>query len=229
LEKRLKRESSKDNFRIVASLLGDGALSDAKRAEECGADILELRIDTMSDETVRKIRDSTELPILITFRRKEDGGFYEGDEENRKERLLSLLPLADMLDIELNSEIRDEIVEKCKEKGIECIVSYHDIYQTPSDEFMERVLRESLKIGDIAKLAVRPTEHEDVLRVLRLLLKFRGDPICVISMGEIGKYSRVVAPLYGSVLTYGCISRSAAEGQLHIEALRNAIELLRLR
>ncbi|MBC7114146.1 MAG: type I 3-dehydroquinate dehydratase [Archaeoglobi archaeon] len=225
MEERSRKESSKSEFSIVASLLGDDAPKELDEAERY-ADILELRIDAMSDETVREIQRRAEKPLILTFRRRAEGGFYEGDEESRKERILSLLPLSDFVDIEINSEIRDEIIEACRREKIRCIVSFHDMKETPPRGDLERIVEDCLNLGDIAKIAVRARSYRDVLTLLNTLLEFRGSPLCMISMGEIGKHSRVIAPLYGSVLTYGCLSTSAAPGQIHVRELREMIEKL---
>lgn len=216
----------KNEFGIVASLLGDDATGDLGEAEKY-ADILELRIDTMRDETVEEIHRRTERPLILTYRRRAEGGFYEGDEGIRKERIISLLSFADFVDIEINSEIRDEIIDACRKEKVKCIVSFHDMEKTPSKEELERIAEESLNLGDLGKIAVRANSYRDVLILLDVLLEFRDSPLCMISMGEIGKHSRVIAPLYGSILTYGCVSRSAAPGQIHVRELREMIERLR--
>jgi len=214
--------------KIVASLLGKEAVKDLPEAEKY-ADLLELRIDTMSDEIVKEVCKKTDLPVILTFRRAEDGGFYRGDEEERRDRILSLLSFVDFVDVELNSSVREELLEECQEAGVGTIVSYHDLSGTPPKDMMMEIVEESLKLGDLGKLAVKALRPRDVLRALEILLSFQDEPLCVISMGEIGKHSRVIAPLYGSVLTYGCVSRSAAEGQLHIKELRTLIEMLKPR
>ncbi|CAG0981854.1 partial 3-dehydroquinate dehydratase, partial [Methanosarcinales archaeon] len=50
--------------------------------------------------------------------------------------------------------------------------------------------------------------------------------VCAIAMGEIGKHSRVMAPLYGSVMTYGYVDIPVAPGQLRVDELKNMLKIL---
>jgi 3-dehydroquinate dehydratase-1 len=70
----------------------------------------------------------------------------------------------------------------------------------------------------------------DVLDLLRVTLDARdaGRAVCTIAMGEPGKHTRVIAPFYGSVLTYASVegAASAAPGQLPVNKLKKIMELL---
>ncbi len=77
----------------------------------------------------------------------------------------------------------------------------------------------------IAKIAVTPTCMRDNLEIIGLLLEAKI-PLCAIAMGQIGRHLRAVAPLYGSVLTYGYVSEAVAPGQMSIAELRQAQRLL---
>ena len=97
---------------------------------------------------------------------------------------------------------------------------------------MKTILEEMFLAGaDIAKLAVMPQSMEDVLNLLRVTLDFRneGKSVCTIAMGKPGKHTRVVAPLYGSVLTYASVesSAAAAPGQLPVDEVKKIMELLK--
>ncbi|MDL5501677.1 MAG: type I 3-dehydroquinate dehydratase [Candidatus Methanoperedens sp.] len=41
-----------------------------------------------------------------------------------------------------------------------------------------------------------------------------------------GKHSRIMAPLYGSVMTYGYVDIPVAPGQLRVDELKNMLQLL---
>jgi len=72
---------------------------------------------------------------------------------------------------------------------------------------------------------------EDVLNLLRVTLDFRGagKSVCTIAMGEQGKHTRVIAPFYGSVLTYASMERdsTAAPGQLPVDKVKKIMEMLK--
>jgi len=45
-------------------------------------------------------------------------------------------------------------------------------------------------------------------------------------MGEKGKHSRVIAPVYGSVMTYGYVDTPTAPGQLKVDELKKILKML---
>ncbi len=215
------------NKSIVASV-GGNPIECAIRAKKVGADILELRIDLMQEDA-RKILPELRklgLPVIITNRMKQEGGAWEGSEDERIQKLLSLLPGADAVDIELCAEGRDEVVKKAKSIGKTVIISTHDFQRTPQNDIMLGVIRESQEAGaDIAKLAVMPQSLEDVLRLFEVTLHSKGS-VCTIAMGDTGRHSRIIAPIYGSVMSYGYVDAPTAPGQLRVDELKHMLEII---
>lgn len=228
---------------VVAVIL-EKPLETSKKAAEKGADILEIRLDLLgirglkrAAETIRKIKSETGLPVLITNRSGAEGGKWEGKEEDRIGLLTGLLSLRngpDAIDIELSAskKERDEVIKAAKDHGKTIIVSFHNFLKTPSFQDMSTALEEMFLAGaDIAKLAVMPQSMEDTLNLLRVTLDFKnaGKSVCTIAMGSQGKHTRVVAPLYGSVLTYASIESDAASapGQLPVDELKKTMEMLK--
>ncbi len=215
------------NKSIVASI-GKAPVDSAIKAKKLGADVLELRIDLL-DVDARKILAQLKklsLPLIITNRMKQEGGAWEGSEAERIQKLSSLLPLADAVDIELCAEERDAVVKKAKSTGKTVIISTHDFQRTPEIDVMLGVIRESFEAGaDIAKLAVMPQSFEDVLRLLEVTLHSK-EAVCTIAMGDIGRHSRVIAPIYGSVMTYGYVDAPTAPGQLKVDELKSILKIL---
>lgn len=215
------------NKSIVASI-GKAPVDSAIKAKKLGADLLEVRIDLM-DVDARKILAQLKklgMPVIITNRMKQEGGAWEGSEAERIQKLSSLLPLADAVDIELCAEERDAVVKKAKGAGKTVIISTHDFQRTPELEVMMGVIGESFEAGaDTAKLAVMPHSFEDVLRLLEVTLRSKR-AVCTIAMGEIGRHSRVIAPIYGSVMTYGYVDEPIAPGQLRVDELKYMLKIL---
>jgi 3-dehydroquinate dehydratase-1 len=217
------------NKSIVAAI-GKNPVESATKAKKLGADILELRIDLLDDysETGMIIQEmnKTGLPVFITNRMKQEGGAWEKSEDERISVLLSLIPFADAVDIELCAKDRDRVVKEAKKSGKTVIISTHDFKKTPPSDAMKSVLDKSFAAGaDIAKLAVMPDSFDDVLRLLDVTLHARG-AVCTIAMGDIGKHSRVIAQVYGSVMTYGSVGTATAPGQLRVDELRTILELI---
>lgn len=215
------------NKSIVASI-GKAPVDSAIKAKQLGADLLELRIDLLDVDARKTLQELKKLglPVIITNRMKQEGGAWKGSEAERIQKLLSLLPLADAVDIELCAEDRDAVVKKAKSMGKTVIISTHDFQRTPSYEIMMGVIREAFEAGaDIAKLAVMPHSFEDVLRLLEVTLHSKY-AVCTIAMGDFGRHSRVIAPVYGSVMTYGYVDTPTAPGQLRVDELKDMLKIL---
>jgi 3-dehydroquinate dehydratase-1 len=227
---------------IVAVILQD-PFEASKKAAHMGADILEIRLDLLGIrdkdlalETIRKIKLETGLPVIITNRSCIEGGKWEGKEAERISLLVALIAHengADAVDIELSTEKeeRDRVVKAAKSNGKTVIISYHDFSKTPSFQEMKSTVEGAFLAGaDIAKLAFMPHSMRNVLDLLELTLdaKETGRAICTIAMGKLGEHTRVIAPLYGSVLTYASIkdTASSAPGQLPVDELKKIMELL---
>ena len=214
--------------RSIVAVIGNRPAESAEQAKKLGADILELRIDLLKVNARAALHDirETGLPVIITNRMKQEGGAWGGSEEERVSTLISLLPLADAVDIELCARDRDMVVKKARDTGKTVIISTHDFEKTPASNVMSEIISESVTAGaDIAKLAVMPNSLEDVHRLLEVTLHADAT-VCTLAMGEKGRYSRVVAPLYGSVMTYGYVGKATAPGQLRVDELRYILNVI---
>ncbi len=227
---------------IIAVIL-EKPLETSKKATEIGADILEIRLDLLgirdrdtAAETIRKIKSETGLPVIITNRSYIEGGKWDGKEAERIGLIKDLLTLRDgpdAVDIELSidEDERDKAVESAKNNGKTVIISSHDFSKTPSFTEMKATLEDAFIAGaDIAKLAVMPQSMKNIMDLLRVTLDFggAGRAICTIAMGDLGKHTRVIAPFYGSVLTYASVENTilTPPGQLPVDKLKKIMELL---
>lgn len=210
-----------DRTLLVASITSD-LISRAKEAEEQGADAVELRIDLYKGDALHDLKRYRSkgggLPVIVTNRPKDQGGVFEGSEDERLNVLEEAIEYADAVDIEITADRKDELVKRAKDNDVTVIVSYHDFERTPSLDEMSEIIKRGLDLGDVAKVAVTPDDQEDVFRVIELTLKHKDDPICTISMGPLGAYSRVVTPFYGSRIAYVSLGEErTAPGQMTLE------------
>lgn len=201
------------------------ALKSAEKAIDLGADIVELRIDTIEgpdpDEIQQLIKD-IDYPTIATNRMKSEGGFFRGSEEERISILIKAAKYADIVDIELQTE--DELQEEVIKSSKSTIISYHDFKKTPPFEELLEVVKAEKEIGNIAKFAVMPVEHKDTLTVLNVLSEVPNT--IGIAMGELGKYTRVVAPIFGSPITFASIGKKSAPGQIDINTTMDILRKL---
>jgi len=200
-------------------------LQSAKKAIELGADILEFRIDALEDpdpDEVQEIISNINYPLIATNRIHSEGGFFNGSERERTSILIKAAKYADIVDIELQTDrkMREEVIKASKST----IISYHNFKKTPSFEELLNVVKKEKEIGDIAKFAVMPNDTKDTLIVLKVLSEVQNT--IGIAMGEIGKYTRIVAPLFGSPITFASVDNESAPGQLDIKTTKNILRKL---
>lgn len=203
----------------------ESALESSKSSINAGADILELRIDFIENsepDDVKNLIQEIDFPLIATNRRREENGFFKGSESDRIEILLEAAKVAEIVDIELGTEL--DYLNKIVNKSNQTIVSYHDFEKTPDKDFLLEIVNKELKLGDMAKFAVMPKTMADTLIVLNVLSEVENT--VAISMGDIGSYTRVVAPLFGSPITFASYENSSAPGQLNIETTRDFIDKL---
>ncbi|MDF0590934.1 type I 3-dehydroquinate dehydratase [Candidatus Methanocrinis natronophilus] len=211
---------------VVAVLSGPAAERDASAAEGLGADLVEVRLDLVPGDpigVIRRVREATQLPIIATNRIAEEGGAFRGGEGERIQILAEASAWADLVDVELLAGGRDRLMEAV---GRPLIISYHDFGGMPSLEGTRSILAEIFDAGaDIAKVALTPPTLKDCLGLLQLVHETER-PLSLMGMGDLGKHLRAVAPVYGSVLTYGHIGAATAPGQIPVKALRELLDAL---
>lgn len=225
------REFDLQNKTGIVASIGEDPVNSSITAKQLGADILEIRLDLLNIQTpedawdtIEKIRSKVNLPCIATLRSREEGGYWSGTEKNRINLLLDIVPSVDAVDIELSAPDKNWVIKGASNAGVTVVVSSHNFTSTPSVEEMYEILDSCHDSGvDIAKLALMPETMQDVLDLFQVTLDF-PKPISTIAMGKLGKHSRIIAPFYGSVLTYGSVTNAVAPGQLRVDKLKEFME-----
>jgi 3-dehydroquinate dehydratase-1 len=212
--------------RICAAIVNNDL--EAIKGVEPLVDMLEVRIDLIGSgwrELVRHL----EKPWIACNRRAEEGGSWQGSESQRIDELLSAVKLgAGIFDIELSSPGVASVVKEVKGQA-DCLLSYHDLEQTPSLEKMREIVNNQLAAGaDICKVIGTARSFADNMVTLQLISEFPESRIVAFAMGPLGLTSRVLCPLVGSYFTYASISEGleSAAGQLTVKDLREIYGLL---
>ena len=179
----------------------------ARRDGARGADLVELRLDTVGEPDVEgALRDRT-CPVLVTCRPSWEGGRFTGSEEERHGILRRALALgADWVDLEWRGGFEALIAER---GGRNIVLSMHDFEETPDDlEDRYRAMRATG--AEVVKLAVRSRSASEVARLLRLGRTSRPDRLVLVGMGPVGVPTRLLPAHFGSCWTYaGTRSRRA--------------------
>ena len=194
------------------------------------ADLIEIRADYLAEPDLVPILTQRTKPFIVTNRRKEEGGRFEGEERKRLEILRQAMDQgADYIDVEMGSEevLLQSLIEEQRRncEKTELLLSYHDFRETPSSPALYDLFDRMIEIkAKIVKIVTFAQSYEDNLRILSLIphAKKRGQEIIAFCMGEKGKVSRVLAPMMGAVWVYASSSqgKGSAPGQLTAQELR---------
>ncbi len=181
-------------------------------------------------------RELGELPLLVTFRTKEEGGEQSISPAAYEDFLRTVLESgeADLIDVELfrGEALLRTICEEAKARNVKVVASSHDFEKTPAkEEMMERLTCMQDCGADLLKLAVMPRTADDVLTLLAATLEmnrtYARQPVVTMSMGSLGSVSRLAGEVFGSAMTFGSAGVASAPGQVSVPELKAALRLLR--
>jgi 3-dehydroquinate dehydratase / shikimate dehydrogenase len=193
-------------------------IAEHQEVAEQGAKLVELRLDYIGRSIdLARLLKNRPTPVVVTCRRKEDGGRWDRSEEERLMLLRSAIAMGvEYVDLEEDTAAKIPRYGKTKR-----IISLHNFEGTP-DEL------ESLHAGlsqcdaDIVKIAALANSFSDTVRMLNLM-KNAKVPTIGISMGEFGTPSRILAMRYGAPFSF-CVfnaEKRVAPGQLSFDQMRN--------
>jgi len=198
---------------------------------------MELRIDGMAEPGIDGLLPREDLTVIVTNRRRDEGGSFRGTEEARTALLARAVDRgADYIDVESATEekwlgpIRERIARRFGKTRL--ILSFHDFSGTPALEKLKETAGRARDRGaDVVKIATWAGSLDDNLTLIDLLRfgKKEGIPLAVHGMGEKGRFSRIAAPLFGSLISYVSLpgGRETAPGQLTLDEMKRAAEILR--
>jgi len=197
------------------------------RSQRYFADMVELRVDLLMKSERAKAAKFPEMlakeatwrvPCLLTFRRKCDGGAFEGEESERVKFFEKVLAAKnakvaegwfDYVDFE--EGFGDEkLVALAHKAGANVVRSLHK-FDGPVRNLKAK-LRELAKSGDVAKVAFMPRNLGDVSKVFGE--KTIDVPHVICAMGPQGIATRVLAARLGSLWTYASVGGLGSIGHI---------------
>jgi len=182
-----------------------------------GADLLEIRVDLFADgpgaaiEYVKQLRAAAPLPLLATIRET------DRTRQRRLDLFEQVIPYVDAIDIEVDAAIRDRVVSCASGKVV--IVSDHDFAGMPDADRCRSIVDQTRACnGHVAKIAGTARDGADTARLLAFCLS-TDFPLIAIAMGPHGAVSRVLGPLFGSLVSYTFVGDAVAPGQIGLDEL----------
>ncbi len=221
--------------RICISILPKNmaeALKLIRKAEKAQADLVEVRLDCLEEtRNLKDLTESTNLPLIATNKLQTEKGYFTGNETERQQTLLYAAKNGfEYVDVDISSTKYKETISKLKLLGAKPIASYHKYDGALSVSAMEKILDEQIASeASICKIITTAKQIEDNLPALSFVsfASSKAKLVC-FCMGEHGKVSRLLSPLFGAFFTFASLEqgRETAAGQMSISELRAAYTLL---
>jgi 3-dehydroquinate dehydratase/shikimate dehydrogenase len=178
------------------------------RDEVVDADLVELRLDSVSDPNVAGALAGRRLPAIVTCRPTWEGGRFLGSEDERRSLLReALVRGAEYVDVEWKAQFTDVLAETA---GRRVVLSMHDFDGVP-DDLVAQAQAMRATGAEIIKIAVKTARLSDCLPLLDLGVQIGRDGTVLIGMGECGLATRVLAGRFGSRWTYAGLERHVGQ------------------
>jgi 3-dehydroquinate dehydratase/shikimate dehydrogenase len=178
------------------------ALADMLNAARLGADLLEVRLDRFGKAPdVGEIIASKPRPIIFSCRRPEDGGDWDGSEDERLAILRQcIVSKADYVEIEL--DVADKIRPFPPSQRV---ISYTNLRETPPD-ILDIYEEARTKRADVIKLVTLARTPEEAWPLVQILGRATV-PTVVVGLGKPGVMLTVLGKKLAAPWGYAALER----------------------
>ena len=180
-------------------------------------DLVEFRLDRLGKEPdLKEMLDGISKPVLISCRRKEDGGAWDGTEEERLVLLRAAI-VAGPAYIELEPDVAGKIPRYGKTKRVICFTSL-DKPLTNLDALVEQAKKSN---ADVIKFVGPTPTLEAAWPLLATVSKKHEIPVVGMGLGPHGVMFSLLAAKYGSPWIYAALEKGmeANAGQATVSEL----------
>jgi 3-dehydroquinate dehydratase type I len=214
--------------RICVSILPktvSEAMQLIEKAEVAHADFIEVRLDSLENRgELSDLAAHGKTPKIATDRSSRT-------ETEQRQMLLSAAKSGfEYVDVELSAPQLKELVKELKALGAKPIVSFHKFNGSLGISELNSILEREISSGaEVCKIVTTAKRIEDNLTTLNFTstASSKAKLVC-FCMGELGKVSRLLSPLFGGFFTFASLERGSetASGQMTIQEMKAAYELL---
>jgi len=208
------------------------ALKLIEKAEEAKTDLIEVRLDKLKKhDRLADLASQGKTVKIATNKLLGCSGNFKGTETEQKQILLNAAKTGfNYVDVELSTSNLKEFTTQISDLGAKPIISFHDFERTLKVTELNSVLEREIACGaDICKIVPTAERFEDNLTLLNFCsaASKRCSVVC-FAMGEHGKVSRLLSPLFGCEFTFAALKSGSetASGQMTIQEMRSAYKLL---
>ena len=180
------------------------------------ADLLEVRLDRFGKAPdVGELLGNKPKPVIMSCRRAQDGGFWDGTEQERQAILRQcIVSKADYVEIEL--DIADDIRRFPPSQRV---ISYTNLQETPGD--IQEIYDEMrTKSPDVIKLVTLARTPEEAWPLVQIVAKATV-PTVVVGLGKPGVMLAILGKRIGAPWIYAALEHGmeAYPGQPTIDDL----------
>ena len=197
------------------------------------ADIIEWRADYLPKEAILQVAPAifekfAGRELVFTLRIRSEGGEIDLSPEEYIHLIKEVAQLyqPDYIDFAYYS-YKDVFEEMLDFPNL--ILSYHNFQETP--ENMMEILSELTSLNPkLVKVAVMAHTEQDVLDLMNYTRGFKTlnpeQEYVTISMGKVGKVSRITADVTGSSWSFASLDEASAPGQISLANMKKIREIL---
>ena len=201
------------------------ALRLIEKAEAAHADLIEVRLDSIENRgELADLAAHGNTPKIATDRSSRT-------ETEQREMLLSAAESGfEYVDAELSTPQLKDLVKEVKALGAKPIVSFHKFNGSLGISELNSVLEKEIASGaEVCKIVTTAKRIEDNLTTLNFVATASSKTKLVcFCMGEFGKISRLLSPLFGGFFTFASLEHGSetASGQMTLQEMKAAYALL---
>ncbi|HEW6547208.1 type I 3-dehydroquinate dehydratase [Streptococcus pneumoniae] len=197
------------------------------------ADIIEWRADYLPKEAILQVAPAifekfAGRELVFTLRTRSEGGEIDLSSEEYIHLIKEVAQFyqPDYIDFEYYS-YKDVFEEMLDFPNL--VLSYHNFQETP-ENMMEILSELTILNPKLVKVAVMAHTEQDVLDLMNYTRGFKTlnpeQEYVTISMGKVGKVSRITADVTGSSWSFASLDEVSAPGQISLASMKKIREIL---
>ncbi|CIP79020.1 type I 3-dehydroquinate dehydratase [Streptococcus pneumoniae] len=197
------------------------------------ADIIEWRADYLPKEAILQVAPAifekfAGRELVFTLRTRSEGGEIDLSPEEYIHLIKEVAQFyqPDYIDFEYYS-YKDVFEEMLDFPNL--VLSYHNFQETP-ENMMEILSELTILNPKLVKVAVTAHTEQDVLDLMNYTRGFKTlnpeQEYVTISMGKVGKVSRITADVTGSSWSFASLDEVSAPGQISLASMKKIREIL---
>ena len=216
---------------VMPKSLEEAQAIDANRYED--ADIIEWRADFLPKDEILQVAPAifekfAGRELLFTLRTRAEGGEIDLSAQEYVQVIKDVTQLyqPEYVDFEYfgNKDVFDQMLDFPN-----LVLSYHNFQETP--ENMMEILSELTSLNPkVVKVSVMAHTEQDVLDLMNFTRGFKTlnpeQEYVTISMGKVGKVSRITSDVTGSSWSFASLDVASAPGQISLSNMKKIQEIL---